>query len=569
MFERESKVVFCPVKYLKSVPVMHSHHVLVQSAYDNAEKSMERLELTKKHLIPSLVAQTVQPKVAVSVWPYDPFIDERIKAWEESGIDVRFVERYESSMPVSYFNLEDGEDWGLPVGPRVAATRIDDDDIIPIDYIQVTQQRINRLAINRVLITWPKGYSWWEGRLWRANTKTVPNMFCTVVSCSGYHPHMIREFLLKRHFPVVFASQARGWCWYRHSGSVVGEGRVYGTKIASPPSPNRWAVRLPVSQKRLPRHLMAKRFNRKKKKSLVSLGLKMDKDGRFQVPLLNQRIAIESAEKLISQHTNVVCNDKLVQDPAVSVCLITFNHKKYIREAIESVVSQETEVPFEIVIGDDCSTDGTQDIVLELQRKYSGKIRVLTASQNLGKHTRNGRLNFIRTFRACRGKYIALLDGDDYWSSICKIQRQFDAMESHESWVACFHQTRMVHENAKMNSIDIPGSKGKREYSLADIMSGNVIATASMMIRNGIVCEFPQWYYDIAIGDWPLYVLHARHGKIGFLNEMMAVHRVNERSIFSSLSYDVQDGIIQEVLETMKLSIGQVRDEDGEIIVSN
>ena len=100
----------------------------------------------------------------------------------------------------------------------------------------------------------------------------------------------------------------------------------------------------------------------------------------------------------------------LSKNPLVSVKMITYNHAPYIAQAIEGVVKQETEYPFELIIGEDCSTDGTRDIGFEFQKKDPDIIRVITSDKNVG-----AKQNDYRTTKACRGKYIAFCDGDDYW----------------------------------------------------------------------------------------------------------------------------------------------------------
>ena len=129
----------------------------------------------------------------------------------------------------------------------------------------------------------------------------------------------------------------------------------------------------------------------------------------------------------------IFSSSKLVAEPLVSVCLHTYNHADFIQEAIDSVLMQETNFSFEVIIGDDASTDGTSEIIDRYHREYPSKIKVLRSNENLGKYTGNGRLNLIRELRACRGKYIALLEGDDYWLNPLKLQKQVDCIELNSS----------------------------------------------------------------------------------------------------------------------------------------
>jgi glycosyltransferase involved in cell wall biosynthesis len=118
-----------------------------------------------------------------------------------------------------------------------------------------------------------------------------------------------------------------------------------------------------------------------------------------------------------------------MQTPLVSVHMITYNHEPYIRKAIECVLSQKTHFPFELVIGEDCSTDGTREIVFDYARRFPDIIRVIASDQNAGMKN-----NFVRTNHACRGKYIAYCEGDDHWHHPEKLQRQADFLESHSEY---------------------------------------------------------------------------------------------------------------------------------------
>jgi len=112
-------------------------------------------------------------------------------------------------------------------------------------------------------------------------------------------------------------------------------------------------------------------------------------------------------------------------EPLVSVMMITYNHAPFIGQAIEGVLQQKTDFPFELIIGEDCSPDGTREIVFEYQKKYPDIIRVITSDKNVGA-TKNG----LRTMKACQGKYLAFCEGDDYWHHPYKLQKQVDYMES-------------------------------------------------------------------------------------------------------------------------------------------
>src|ERR1700745_2179124 len=110
----------------------------------------------------------------------------------------------------------------------------------------------------------------------------------------------------------------------------------------------------------------------------------------------------------------------------LSVMMITYNHEQFIAQAIESVLMQKVNFDFEIVIGEDCSTDGTRAIVLDFQHRYPGRIALILRPRNIGPMwTKES------TLAACRGQYLSILEGDDYWTSTDKIQKQVDFLDSH------------------------------------------------------------------------------------------------------------------------------------------
>lgn len=127
----------------------------------------------------------------------------------------------------------------------------------------------------------------------------------------------------------------------------------------------------------------------------------------------------------------------------LSVILITYNHEKYIRRALDSVLSQETDFPFEIVVGEDMSPDQTREIVKEYRKEYPDKIRLVHREKNTGRPT----LNVYETTMACKGEYLAYLEGDDYWTDTHKLQKQVDFLEAHPEYIAVTHSHKMIDEN--------------------------------------------------------------------------------------------------------------------------
>jgi len=210
----------------------------------------------------------------------------------------------------------------------------------------------------------------------------------------------------------------------------------------------------------------------------------------------------------------------------VSVLMFVYNQELYIAEAIESALKQKTDFPYEIVIGDDCSTDGTRKIVMDYGRRYPEKIRLVLQPKNLGLMG-----NFLETFKVCRGNYIMELAGDDYWTDRSKMQKQVVFLDAHPDFSLCFHNVITVGGKTE-NLLCPPGQKGVS--GLEDILEKNFIPAVSVLFRKKAIGDFPDWYRGLAFEDWPLFVLCAEHGKIGYLSEVMAAYRQHGASVTGS-----------------------------------
>lgn len=205
----------------------------------------------------------------------------------------------------------------------------------------------------------------------------------------------------------------------------------------------------------------------------------------------------------------------------LSVLVITYNHEAYISQAIESFLMQKTNFPIEVVIGDDCSTDQTRNICLEYQKKYPEIIRLLNRDTNIGVVR-----NFIDTFQRCKGKYIAICDGDDYWTDPLKLQKQVDFLETHSDYSACFHRVQIFNENSGEKSLSNQEQKETSDFN--DLAQGNFIQTLSCIFRNNLFSDFPEWFTSSPIPDYALNLINAQHGKIKFFEDVMGVYRIND-----------------------------------------
>jgi len=222
--------------------------------------------------------------------------------------------------------------------------------------------------------------------------------------------------------------------------------------------------------------------------------------------------------------------------PLVSVCIQTYQHAAYIKECLDSVLIQETDFSFEIILGEDDSTDGTRGICIEYANRYPDIIRLFPRAEKdkiFINGEKTGRFNFIGNLKAASGKYIALLDGDDYWLTKHKLQKQVDFLKSDPGYVICFHRVYEL-EKGKKKLSDLNRSEKEETYTIEDLANRNFIHTPSVVFRNGIIKEFPIWITECPVGDYVLHMLNAKHGKIKYLPELMAVYRKHPGGMWST-----------------------------------
>ncbi len=237
----------------------------------------------------------------------------------------------------------------------------------------------------------------------------------------------------------------------------------------------------------------------------------------------------------------------------VTVLVTTYNHEKYIAQALDSVLMQETDFDYKIIIGEDCSSDRTRSIVVDFQRRNPRKIRLLLPRKNLG--CGSGNRIFAQAFESAQSQYVALLDGDDYWISPTKLQRQADFLDAHPECALCFHNAIRIYEDSNRAPLPYNLKSQKQVSVLEDIWRGNFIAGCAAMFRKDALGNFPEWYYDLHYGDWPLYILCAQYGKIGYLDEILGVYRVHGKGLWSGLnSVQKLEGLIA-FYETMNANL--------------
>lgn len=202
-----------------------------------------------------------------------------------------------------------------------------------------------------------------------------------------------------------------------------------------------------------------------------------------------------------------------------SVLVITYNQRATIAECLDSILNQRTSFDFEVVVADDASTDETPAILAEFAAANPTLLRFIRRKKNLGPSA-----NLAAGYRDCRGEYIALCEGDDYWISPDKLDAQVSFMDRHPDCTLCFHPVIQVSECEEHWPQIFPADSPDRG-TLSDLLDANFIPTCSVMYRRIADLNFPDWYVHSPLGDWPLHVLHAQRGWIAKLDPVMAAYR--------------------------------------------
>lgn len=230
--------------------------------------------------------------------------------------------------------------------------------------------------------------------------------------------------------------------------------------------------------------------------------------------------------------------------PKVSVLMLAYNQERYIGEAIRSVMLQETDFDYELVIGDDASTDGTSRICREWQERYPDRIVLPARPRNLGLQQ-----NFLQTYACCRGRYVAICEGDDYWCDRRKLQLQADFLDRHPDYSTCFHRVVNYFEDRGTKSLS---NGGQRETTdILDLARSNYISNVSALFRRNLFGPLPDWFARVSTYDYALHLLNAEHGKLYYMRRPMAVYRQHSHAIWSEAGADRKWDIALTVRELL------------------
>lgn len=257
----------------------------------------------------------------------------------------------------------------------------------------------------------------------------------------------------------------------------------------------------------------------------------------------NMRIS-NSESQIVPQHESDNEYPNCVpQDVTVSVFMITYNQATFIAKAIDSVLMQETEFSFELCLGEDASSDGTREICLEYARKHPNRIRLFLRTREdvlFVDGFPTGHRNARKTFDACRGKYIAICEGDDYWTDKHKLQKQVEFLEEHDECALVFHSAYEYWGDQDSRNRVIAARYDHDAWVPARkviLGGGGFIPTPSIIYRRRLLYDDrPPFLIDPPVGDIVIQVVMAVRGKIRYMNSTMSVYRRNAPGSWSSMN---------------------------------
>lgn len=220
--------------------------------------------------------------------------------------------------------------------------------------------------------------------------------------------------------------------------------------------------------------------------------------------------------------------------PLVSISCTTYNHAPFIRQCLDGFVIQKTLFPFEILIHDDASTDGTQDIIAEYEKKYPDIIKPIYQQDN--QYSKGIPIGVTFNFPRAHGKYIAMCEGDDYWTDPLKLQKQVDFLESHPDYVMCSHRfNKYWHERGILEEDSDKDFKGA-DYDLQNLIGGKWLTqTLTVMYRRSALDLKRYYSYGMSLDMIMFYEL-LRHGKGYCFPEVMGVYRYHRGGVWSEVS---------------------------------
>jgi len=214
--------------------------------------------------------------------------------------------------------------------------------------------------------------------------------------------------------------------------------------------------------------------------------------------------------------------DEQIHSIKVSICMITYNHEEYLSNALDSILMQEVDFNYEIVVGEDCSTDNTRKILLDYKNKHPDKFKLLLPDKNIGMMP-----NVIATLKACTGEYIAMLEGDDYWTDPHKLQIQIDSMQEFPECHMSFHPAYEIVDSKPTKRVISRHIKGNHVFTTSEVIlgQGHFSPTASLVFYKNAISNLPSFFATAPGGDYILQILGSLNGGALYIDRVMCAYR--------------------------------------------
>lgn len=228
----------------------------------------------------------------------------------------------------------------------------------------------------------------------------------------------------------------------------------------------------------------------------------------------------------------------------LSVCIRSYNQRRFIGQALDSVLMQKTDFLYDIIVSDDCSTDGTRQILMDYQSRFPEKVRLILGEENVG-----GPKNLRRVIEASTAKYVTCLDGDDYYIDAYKLQKQVAFLENNNQYAACFHNVINLYEPYGSKSLFLP-LDFPNQVEAKDVISQRWFLPIHSVVMRRQYISFPNWYEEVMNDDYVINLSVVMHGPYYYMPDVMAVYRHHGANI--SIQYVNQILINEQLLKILE-----------------
>lgn len=214
----------------------------------------------------------------------------------------------------------------------------------------------------------------------------------------------------------------------------------------------------------------------------------------------------------------------------VSIAVTVYNLEQYIEPCINSILNQQTDFDYQIIVGEDCSTDNSRKVLLKLKDAHPNKIKLIFNNKNLGNHA-----NWFSIFEQCETKYIGVMDGDDWWIDSLKLQKQIDFLDAHPFFSMCVTASEQRFESKNKKTNIFRASSPKNGYNIEHIIKKNFINSSTVVFSKKFLKK-PAGYDRYPYNDWPLWVELAKKGPIGYIEDITTVYRIHKSNEYGTLN---------------------------------